>query len=309
MFTTHENHYKFGYDGVNDFRFRENKDQKYTIEFGRANSITTFKEEAINTAKQIHADADGQTIYISYSGGIDSEFIVRAFLEANVPFEAITARFNHNMNEYDFNFVKKAQNEYGFKLNVLDVDIEKFLATEMMEYAIATKCCSPQFPLHMHLWDAFDGFVVAGHELIFGRTPPSKQFYLKAQEKEDSVHRYHIWRNRNGAPAFCFYRPELALTFLLEPELLKLFTFGHVFNKTYSGTPKSRTYNRCFNLEPREASTGFETFMHLDDMYRPKLEELYGVDFCPLPVDVMMRQLCPTYFIDNEIIPRHWRGI
>jgi len=82
-FTTHNNHYKIGYDGVNNFQLRETQDQKHTVEFGRATRIGTFKEEAIKTARKIYEDADGQTIYISLSGGVDSEFIVHAFMAGN----------------------------------------------------------------------------------------------------------------------------------------------------------------------------------------------------------------------------------
>lgn len=306
MFTTHRSHYKTGYDNVNNLQFREHKDQCYTVEFGRAETITNFKQESINAAKQIYKDANGKTIYISYSGGVDSEFIIHAFLEAKVPFEVITARFKHNINGYDFNHVARFASKYSFKLNILDVDIENFLETKMMEYAVATKCCSPQFPLHMYLWDSFDGFIVAGHELIFRRTPPSKEFYFKTLEKEDSVHRYHIWRNRNGAPAFYFYTPELVLTFILESELLKLFTFGKVFQKSYSGNQKTKLYEKCFKMEKREPSTGFETIMNIDKKYRIILEKMFKFPpnhACMIPIDILIKQLCPAHFIQDKIIP------
>lgn len=293
-----------GYDGVNEFQDRDNRQQKYTVEFGRASKVMSFKQASIEAAKQIYKDADGDTIYISYSGGIDSEFIVYAFLEAGVPFEAITARFKYNLNAYDFSFVKKFCDNHNFKLNVLDVDIINFLSTKMMDYALATKVCSPQFPLHMYLWDSFDGFIVAGHELQFRRNAPLKDFYLKAQEKEDSVHRYNAWRNRNGAPAFYFYTPELVLSFMLDNEMTKLFTFGKTFRIAYSGLEtKTRVYENCFDLERRESSSGFEKIMGVDAIYRPTLEEMFGVDYCALPIDIMMKQVCPNELLENKIIP------
>lgn len=306
MFTTHRNHFKFGYDGINNFHFRENEDQCYTVEFGRATYITNFKEESINTAKQIYKDANEKTIYISYSGGVDSESIIYTFLEAKVPFEVITAKLRYNINEYDLFYVKKVCDTYNLKLHILDVDIENFLETKMMEYAVPTKCCSPQFPLHMYLWDSFDGFIVAGHELVFNRTPPSKEFYFKTVEKEDSVHRYHIWRNRDGCPAFQFYRPELVLSFILENEMLKLFSFGKTFKISYSSIQKTRLYEKCFNLEKRKSKTGFESIMHLDKKYRIILEKMFKFPpkhACIIPLDILMEQLCPPYFIQNRTIP------
>jgi len=304
IFTTYKNHYKFGYDDINDFSFRENNYQKYTVEFGRASKVQTVKQASIDAARQIYRDADGDTIYISYSGGIDSEFIVYAFLEAGVPFEAIISRFKDGLNEYDYNYAEKFCRNHNVKLNVFDVDIKKFLETEMMDYAIATKVCSPQFPFHMHLWDAFDGFIVAGHELQFRRIAPGKDFFLKAQEKEDSVHRYNIWRNRNACPAFFFYTPELALSFILHSEMTKLFAFGKAFQTAYSGMEsKARVYESCFDIEKRESCTGFEKIMDLDAKYRATLEDMFGTYYCTIPINELMNQLSPMYFLENKLIP------
>jgi len=304
MFTTHNSHYKIGYDGINDFRERENEKQHYTVEFGRAKRISTFKQEAINAAKQIYKDADGKTIYISYSGGVDSEFIIHTFLKAEVPFEVITARFKNDINAYDFHFAEKFCSKYSFKFNVIDIDIIKFLETKMMDYADAMKCCSPQFPLHYYIWDSVDGFVVAGHELVFRRNNRIPLF--ETVEKEDSVHRYHIWRNRDGAPAFYFYTPELVLSFMLEPEILKLFAYGKAFKMSYSGKQKTRLYEKCFGLEKRKQATGFELIDDIDKEYRKILEEKYlfpPKHICNIHLNDMIEQLCPKYFLKKGIIP------
>jgi hypothetical protein len=306
MLTTHRNHYRFGYDGVNNFQFREDRDQQYTAEFGRAKTITNFKQESINAAKQIYRDSNGKQIYISLSGGVDSEFIVRSFLEAEVPFEAITARFENNANEYDLFYVDKLQSKYGFKVNILDIDVEKFLETKMMDYAVPTKTASPQFALHMYLWDSFDGFIVSGHEPEFIRKGPSKVFAFEAIEKQDSVHRYYIWRNRDGAPAFYFYTPELVITFILEKEILKLFSLGSVV-KHYRGTvQKTKLYEKCFDLEKRESKTGFEDIMDLDKKYRPTLEKMFKFppkDVLRISLHELLRQLIPIDFIENKVMP------
>jgi hypothetical protein len=74
----------------------------------------------------------------------------------------------------------------------------------------------------------------------------------------------------------------------------------------YSGYPKIRTYNRCFTMEPREESTGFETIMDLDSKYRPMLEKQYGKDYCAVPVSEMIKQLCPIDLLERNTIPRTW---
>jgi len=304
ILTTYKNHYRFGYDDINNFQFRENEYQRYTVEFGRANYIHSFKQESINAAKQIHSDANGRPIFISYSGGVDSEYIVYTFLEAKIPFEIITARFKKNLNEYDFNYVKKSCDRNHLKLNIINIDIEKFLEVEMIDYANATQCCSPQFPMHMYLWDAFDGFIVAGHNLTFRRNPSLEQFHFTIGEKNDSVFRYYIWRNRDGCPSFNIYTPELVLSFMLENEISKLFAFGKAFKVASSRKQKTILYRNCYDIEEREKQTGFEHIMELDKKYRDKLENLYSNDSCQISLRKLIEQLSPKYYLENKIIPR-----
>jgi len=301
IFTTYKNHYRFGYDGVNNFQFRENDDQQYTVEFGRAKTITDFKQECINAAKQIRKDSNGKQIYISLSGGVDSEFLLRTFLESKVPFEAITAKFKNNANEYDQFYVDKLRLKYGFKVHTLDIDVEKFFETKMMDYAVPTQSLSPQFALHMYLWDSFDGFIVAGHEPEFIKEPwPSKAFTFEATEKQDSVHRYYIWRDRDGAPGFYFYTPEMVLTFMLEKEMLKLFSLGSMLKRNRGTTEKTRAYESYYDLEKRCTSTGFENIMDLDKKYRPALEKMFKSDKCKISLHDLFQQLDPDITPDGR---------
>lgn len=267
---------------------------------GKSTAPESFKIELLNTVKQIQENAGQQPILVSSSGGIDSELICRAFLEAKVPFQVINAKFKKDINLHDCQYVQKFCNQYDIKLYTHEIDIENFLDTKMYDYAQLTQSCSPQFPVHMHLWDQFDGFIVAGHgDPIFLRDVGQKDFYFQIQEKEDSVFRYFVERNRQGCPGFYVYRPELLLSYLLEPEIMKLFLFGKNAKLLNQKGQKELIYNKCFNLESRKEFTGFEHIQQLDKKHRELLSAQYSNDQFKMSIRGLIDVLWPNNFTDH----------
>jgi len=286
---SHKDHYTYDYD-----------DQSYIVKIGKSSPPQSFKTEAINTAKQIYQNAGNQPIMISLSGGIDSEFICNSFLEAKIPFSVIHAKFKNNLNEYDTRYVKKFCNKHDIKNYIFEIDIEQFFENKMFEYADLTTCSSPQFPVHMHLWDSFDGFIVAGHgDPIFLRDVNTSDFYFQIQEKEDSVFRYFVEKNRQGCPGFYVYRPEMLLSYLLEPEIMKLFLFGKNAKLLNQKGQKERIYHKCFDLEKRLEATGFELMNDLDQKYRNMLSKKYANRQYKVSIGKLIDMLWPENFINH----------
>lgn len=244
----------------------------YVVKMGKCSYVPkSFHEEALRAARLIHKNAKGKPIWISLSGGIDSEFVARVFLEANIPFNAATLVYDSNINEYDVNHCRDFCEKYDITLHEFNLDLEKFLDNEMFDYAFDLRSVSPQFPTHAFLWDKLDGFIVAGHgDPIFIKK--NKQWFFQIQEKEDTIYRYLEDRKIDGATGFYAYTPELLLSFILEKEISNMFLSPEYYDIVQV---KYKVYENCYpDMVRREKKTGFELIDELDKSKRKELKDL-----------------------------------
>ena len=267
-------------------------DNEYIVKMGRCGSMPlNFKQEAINAAKLISKES--KDIWISYSGGIDSEFIIRTFIEAEINFKIATVVMKGEINDYDLQHSRDFCKSIGLPLHEFELDLELFYQNNLDEYAQNTRCVSPQFPVHMWLWDQLDGFIVAGHgDPIFKRKDDGWKFQI--QEKEDSVYRYAEWRNRNMAPGFYAYTPELLLSFMLEKEVSNMFIAPNRAKLRDIIQVKHQVYSKYYPMTQRDKRTGFENVRNLDETYRTQLKNtIPGNGVFLQPINELLDNLWP----------------
>jgi len=252
--------------------FSTNKSGGYAVRMGECTRTPfSFKEEAIHTAKLIKQKAGDQDIWLSYSGGIDSEFVVRTFLEAGIDFKIATAVMSNQENSYDLDHSRRFCKALGLHLHEVEIDVVEFFETDLESYAVNTTCVSPHFPVHMKLWDQLEGFIVAGHgDPIFKRI--NNVWYFQVQEKEDSVYRYAEWRDRKMAPGFYAYTPEILLSFILEKEISNMLITGMATKLDNVIQVKHNVYSKYYPITDRVKQTGFEKLKDLDLKHRATLE-------------------------------------
>lgn len=107
----------------------------------------SLKQYRIQSAKHLSKYL-GDKIALCLSGGIDSQCMVQCFLEANIPFDLYTLKFNKNLNEHDICTAYEYADKHNLKLNLIELDIIKFLTLENLSYGQKYKSCSPQFNAH-----------------------------------------------------------------------------------------------------------------------------------------------------------------
>lgn len=258
---THKNH----------MRVSSSFDEPYHVFMGKCKYFpTSFKEESLRVARLIKEKAGNKDIWISLSGGIDSEFIARTFLEAGIPFKAATLVYKNGINQYDNDYCRQFSKEVGIDLVEYEIDLVEWFENKMGDVAFNLKSVSPQFPTHTWLWDQLDGFIVAGHgDPIF--TKKNNTWYFQVREKEDTIYRWAEYRNRSAATGFYAYTPEILLSFVLEPEISNMF-LSPIYDDIVQ--VKYKVYERCFpDMKRREKKTGFEEFKEVENIYRSHLLE------------------------------------
>jgi hypothetical protein len=293
---TLNNHFKFGYN-KNWFVDRVNKDDKWSVEYGQCKRpIKDWREECKMAASIIYDKRQGLPIDILFSGGIDSEIMLRSFLEIKVPFNVHFVDYM-GYNIYDRKWAIKICNSLNLKLNIHSLDIEKFWQSEeCLRIAEISKCISPQLISQQWLMNKVDGLPILGSgECYTARTDIAIQKKLRYNRKnttqldyfnEDWVlverekiacwYRCLMLNNRPGIAGFFQYTPEIMLSFLDEPFSSELYG-NKIKGKLSNSTSKYKIYVKYWpEIKKRIKKTGFEYLRDEDFILRTKLMNLHG---------------------------------
>lgn len=250
-------------------------------------------EHAIDAALKIQKQADsaGLPIKLFLSGGIDSEAMARAFIQAQVPFTAVIGRYNQDMNQHDYETAILFCQSHDIAIQFVDVDVYQFLEEEgHLHYGREFACRSPQLAVYMHMLDQVQGFPVLAGNPIFpilqGNVETIKEGILSgnvtlervmglSDQTQAAMLRYFERSERAGQPFFFQSSTELMMSFLKLPSTIQALVREE---KVYNYQIKCYSYQEGgFAVEPRaDKYTGFEKYR---EDYDKKLNTQHGKGF------------------------------
>ena len=283
MSLSHQDHFKFGYDGE-WFRLRQNPDDVFSIAYGRCQTEPgSFVDECVRAARLIGEAADGP-IHVLFSGGVDSEVTMLCFLAAKVPVTAAIMRFDHNVNQHDIAFAVRFCERHGVPYRLYDLDIQDFFRELLLNYTIPVRCNAPMMAATMWLVDQIEGFPVLGQGECYLLRPTRRkrlshakvtsycdvvfadeQWALQESETVNAWYRHFVLRGRNGAPGFFQYTPEQMLSYLRDRHVITMMADPeHDANDGW----KLAVYQQHFDVPTRPKYTGYEPIMEFIQPYR-----------------------------------------
>ncbi|MBL8700029.1 MAG: hypothetical protein JNK67_16745 [Alphaproteobacteria bacterium] len=302
---THRNHFKFGYDG-RWFVPRPSASARWQVAYGRArHEPASWREACIDTARLVRAATD-LDLWVLYSGGIDSEVVLQAFMFAGIPVRVAITRFAGDLNRHDIAYAIKFCETHEVPYRLLDLDIERFFESgEALAYAHRTRCVQPQLLHTMWAMDRIDGYPILGSgECYLERrdarpgeapeTPRGGVWELLEKERIAAWYRHLLSRGRPGCAGFFQFDPQNMLAFLRDPAVVAMCA-DRLAGLADSRAIKGAVYRRHFLLEPRPKYHGFENVLALDDALRPELERRFGASdaVARTAYGALMRELVP----------------
>lgn len=295
---THENHFQFGYR-INDndywmFPHCAEPEYEFIVKYGKYSPVlpqhvysTNFAAECYRAARLIHESSD-EISNIMFSGGNESEIVVRCFHDQKIPFRVSILKFKNDLNLHDVAFAVVFCEQRGIPYDIIELNIRGFLETEVYDYAERTKCASPMLPAIMWLADQIDGLPILGSgepylskvvpdDYIAGVSPYERSAWM-FQEKEriQSWYRHFMVQQRDAVPGFFQYTPELMYEFLDSPVVHELVEDKR-HGKLSTVSTKGETYRLRFrDMIPRPKFHGYEKITELESFARDALVEEYG---------------------------------
>lgn len=282
---THGNHFKFGYLGRDWYEPRAGASDSWTVRYGQSRrQPRSWREECVETARLIRGSTDLPMVVL-FSGGMDSEIVVRSFVEAKIPIRCAISRFADGLNKHDIEYAMTACEQLGVPYDVHKLDLLGFWDGPVDEYCDRTRSFSPQLAATMWLVDQVDGFPVMGSGECYlvkdmreseRGTYPRSAWYMWEKERTAAWYRHFIERDREGCPGFFQYTPEVMHSFLVDPAVRAL-ADDQVHGKLSSLSSKNDIcYKHWPEMRFREKYTGFEMVQSQDRVTRERLKQRWG---------------------------------
>lgn len=240
---TLNNHFKWGWG--DEWYGAPQPDQRYKMHYGyTTRPWGSLRQEAVKAAELIASKAT-KPIMIGLSGGSDSQMACLSFMDANVPFKVLIARYKYTtgeiINQHDISVAYEFCKKFNIEYVELEIDIDEFFKSRGPE--LAKRYCMPKFELILQT-AAMDYackdycYIMAGGDTVIYALGYryAKQFGLKYYEERFTepccmespvpILQHMITEGYEGTSKFWLYTPELIASYLMDPvtqDFLKTF--------------------------------------------------------------------------------------
>lgn len=261
---TYKNHLKY-YIGDKLFGYRTHWMQNYRIEIGQIDHDyyrkNNFSKELKRVADLVYSEL-GKELVLFFSGGTDSEIILRSLLSIGVTPRCYTVRFKHGFNSHEVNTARSIATKLNVPLTVIDFDLKDFLYSgHAIELGKSIQCIDIVFLvlykclLDINLPAIFGGEVILKRNIY---TDPSTWNYCW---KEDSCTAAIRFTNMYGIPLineWFNYTPELILYYLESDIVKNLVSDRFNFKLSVSSSKNLILTSLVPEIELRKKTHGYE---------------------------------------------------
>jgi hypothetical protein len=159
------------------------------------------------STKSVHEEAQNNIKYIienypppytlCVSGGVDSQSMLYFWKNSGVPFQAISFKYNYDLNQHDLRSLYLFSEKNNIKINYIDFDLLSFYDNEYVSYTEKYRCGSP----HICVYMKFSDYVTDGTILYSGNFL-DKNNDLFVLQNEFGLYRFAKQKNKNLVPYF-----------------------------------------------------------------------------------------------------------
>lgn len=261
---TLNNHLKY-WIGDRLYGFRTNPYEKYRVEIGTIDrdhykNSSWFKEQ-LRTADAIIKEW-GNDFVVMFSGGTDSEIVVRSFVAIGVKPTCVFLKFPNNLNAGDLQNALLVCNELGLKLTVIEHDLKDFFwSGGAADFAAKIHCRQIAYlNVYYNIQKLGAPAVMGGEMLIRKHTYIDKKptWYYTFRENEDaSAIRFSNTFNIPVVNEWFSYTPEMVAYWLEHIDIQNLIN-GHNYKLSTVTTKNSVLKKLMPALHNKQKTHGFE---------------------------------------------------
>lgn len=276
MYTSENNWYSWSYGDLGAFS-RQSGDLKFQTSFGKfKGEVRSFKDELINAVKSSVDHATSKPVLL-FSGGLDSELILRSFLEIKYVPEVAIFRFENDYNIYDVSHAITICSMFNIPYKIIDFNLEKFYENESERISDLAQIDRPRALPHCKFLEMIDGFPIMGASDL-SPTRPFSDYSIKADwmmrcwEFDIGWSKFLREINKPGIAEWYKWTPGLVISYMKLKWFDDLIN-DRIYGKEGSSSSKIIGYREAYpDLLTRKKQTGFERIDHLADLVEENLK-------------------------------------
>jgi hypothetical protein len=268
MWTSENNWYKWYYS---DRKFgRQHGNDKFSTSFscGYIPTKKTFKEEIILASASILDHYAGAVPSILFSGGADSELILRSFLELKIKPKVYIFRYENDYNIYDVSYAVTICSMLGVDYRIIDFNLCKFFENDAERLSNLAQIDRPRALAYCKFIELIDELPILGSsDLSIMRTDdnysiPGK-WIVRCWEHDTAWSKFILSLNKPAVGEWFKWTPGLVLSYT-KTKWCQQLVQDKFPGKLGVNSTKLVGYREAYpDLIERKKKTGFEYTDHL----------------------------------------------
>ena len=215
--------------------------------------VKSYYQELVENAKLLTEDYSGK-FDLLFSGGIDSEIILRLYLDLKIPVNVFIFKYENDYNYKDYNQAISTCRALGVTPTVIDFNLKKFFENDAYDIWKKVHFLNAGRLPHMKMIEYLDGIPILGDgnpEWVY----VNGEWLCVFAEVDTQWTSYCNLIGRTAITNWYEYSPEIALAYMKEPLVQQLFTT----TQPNSRVIKYQLHQQYWkDLAPRDKLIGFE---------------------------------------------------
>jgi hypothetical protein len=284
IYTSENNWYSWQYGNGPVFGRQTTGKEQFKTYFGKyQHPVKSFKEELLAAASSTLDHHPGLKPNIFFSGGVDSEIMLRAYLDIGYVPDVTIVRYENDYNIYDVSYAVTVCSILNVPYTILDMNLQKFYENDAERMSELAQIDRPRALPYCKFIEMSDGLPILGaSDLTLQRTTSE---YV---ENENGSWLVLCWEHDVGWSKFAreIDKPAVAEWFKWTPGLvmsyLNLNWFDNLIHDRYYGktgcnSTKIIGYREAYpDLIERRKQTGFEKIDSLVDEVEKRFIDKYN---------------------------------
>lgn len=281
MWTSEDNWYKWYY-ADRPFGYQQGG-EKFTTSFscGFIPSGKTFKEEIVRASASILDHYPGMKPSILFSGGADSEIVLRSFLDLKVKPNVYIFRYENDYNIYDVSYAVTICSMLGVDYKIIDFNLAKFYETDAERLSELAQIDRPRALPYCKFIDLIDELPILGSsDLSITRLNESYEepgdWVVRCWEHDTAWSKFVRTLNKPAVGEWFKWTPSLVYSYT-QTEWCKSLVADKFYGKCGVNSTKLRGYQEAYSdMIKRVKQTGFEKTDHIILEFEDFLQKKYG---------------------------------
>ena len=264
---TLDNHLKYNIDD-RLYGIRLTPFEKFSVSCGSIDhhyyKKSSWLNEQYRTANLIYDDF-GSDLVVMFSGGTDSEIVLRAFKHVGITPRTVFIKFKNDYNIEDLKIAEEITRELDIKLEVIEFDVKEFYNSgQAYEFGETIQCRQMAYLTVYHNILKLGVPSIMGGEMMLRRHVDvnGSQWYYCFRENEDaSAIRFSLKYNIPLVNEWFSYTPEMMGYYLDHPNIQRLINDKHNFKMSTVSSKNDILQSMMPSIIDKKKTHGYEKLM------------------------------------------------